>query len=279
MGCGASAKKPKEGQQQPAPAKTEQSTEPDRPEVPPRKLLALKAAFQNIDKNNSVRIDTSELKGLLSKVGQDDLSDEDRATILKTMDKNDDSKIEFREFVEWVLEQEGTNDAVANWSLNKGLSDIHQAAIAGDADKIRSLCDAGAKVNCGDFNDVSPLHYAARVGKPLAVQALLEMKADISARTSDTKRMPIHAAADNGSAEVVKLLLDNSAEVNAKDGRERTPLHWAACSSREHAAAELLKAKADVDAKSVAGYTPFAMAQDWSTTSLANMIAEYGGKR
>jgi len=279
MGCGASGKK-SEGQQQPASSKTEQrNAQPDGPEVPPRKLLALKAAFQNIDNNNSGRIDASELQALLSKVGQDDLSDEDRAAILKAMDKNDDSKIEFREFVEWVLEQEGSHDAIANWSLNKGLSDIHQAAIAGDVGQIRSLCDAGAKVNCGDFNDVSPLHYAARVGKPLAAQALLEKKADISARTSDTKRMPIHAAAENGSAEVVKLLLSHSAEVNGKDGRERTPLHWAACRSREHAAAELLKAKADVSAKSIAGYTPFAMAQDWSTTTLANMIKEYGGKR
>lgn len=273
MGCGAAAAKP-------APVKTEPcKAQPAGPEVPPRKLLALKAAFQNIDNNNSGRIDASELKGLLSKIGQDDLSDEDRAAIMKAMDKNDDSIIEFREFVEWVLEQEGTNDAVANWSLNKGLSDIHQAAIAGDAEKIRSLCDAGAKVSCGDFNDVTPLHYAARVGKPLAVQALLERKADISARTSDTKRAPIHAAADNGSAEVVKLLLSHSAEVNCKDVRERTPLHWAACSSREQAAAELLKAKADVNIKSIAGYTPFAMAQDWSTTALANMIQEYGGER
>jgi len=276
MGCGAATSKKAEGQQQTVPPKTEQH---DRPEVPPRKLVALKEAFKSIDTNDSGRIDASEMEGLLTKVGQDDLSDEDRSGILKAIDKNEDSKIEFREFVEWVLEREGGNDAVANWSLNKGLSDIHRAAIAGDGDKIRSLCDAGAKVNCGDFNDVTPLHYAARVGKLSAAQALLEKKADLSVRTSDTKRMPIHAAAENGSVEVVKLLLEHRAELDATDGRLRTPLHWAACSSREQAAAELLRVKADVNVKSSAGYTPFAMAQDWSTTPLANLIAQYGGKR
>lgn len=276
MGCGASTSKPAASQQA---ASAPDPTRSQGPEVPPRKLYALKEAFRAIDENGSGSISAAELGGLLSKVGKDDLTEEERASVLKAIDKNDDRQIEFREFVEWVLSNEGNDDAISHWSLNKGLSELHQAAIAGDEKKIQELIDGGAKVTSGDFNDVTPLHYSARVGKLEGAKVLLKNKADVSARTSDTKRMPLHAAAENGSVDMVRLLLEAKSEVNAQDLRQRTPLHWACCTSREGAAAELLRAKADVNVKSVAGYTPFAMAQDWSTTTLANMIQDAGGQR
>lgn len=256
----------------PAPQKT-------GPEVPPRKLLAIKAAFSAIDTNNTGSISASELKVLLDKVGKDDLTDKDREAILKSMDKDQGGEIELSEFVQWVMSQEGANDAIANWSLAKGLGELHEAAIRGDGAKIKTLIDAGQKVNAGDINNVTPLHYACRTGNFEAATALVEKKADLTARTSDTKRMPIHAAAENGSADVLQLLISVKAEVNAQDGKQRTPLHWACCSSREAAADILLKAGADVHVKSIAGYTAFAMAQDWSTTSMADLIAQHGGGR
>jgi ankyrin repeat protein len=284
MGCGASTKKASE----PAPVVVVQKSA-GPPEVPPRKLMALKEAFGAIDDNNTGSIDSSELKDLLSRVGYDDFSEEDRTQLLQSMDKNGDSKIEFGEFVGWVLTHEGNsdaiNDSITEWALKKGLGDLHNAAISGDPAKIIAFLDAskevgkkrGSLVNAGDVTNVTPLHYACRVGNLDCAKCLLKEGADIAARTSDTKRQPLHAAAENGSAEVVRLLLENKAEINATDGRTRTPLHWAVCSSKEEAATELLKAKADVNAKSSAGYTPLAMAQDWSTYQMVELIKANGG--
>jgi len=284
MGCGAT---PKQGKDEAgaapapgaAPAAAPAPAEPKQPEVPPKKLIAIKAAFQAIDADGSGRINAKELKGLLDKIGQNDLSDQDKEALLKSMDKDSGGEIDFAEFVEWVLANAGANDAVANWSSNKGLGDVHHAAIAGDAEKIKSLVAAGSQVTARDINDVTPLHYACRFGKAESAKALIECKADVSAIASDTKRMPLHAAAENGSTEVIEILLAAGAEVNALDGRLRTPLHWACCSSREAAAALLLESGADVNGKSSAGYTPFAFAQDWSTMALADMVAAKGGTR
>jgi len=249
------------------------------PEGPPKKLLAIREAFDAIDTNKSGNINASELKDLLDSVGPDDLTDTDRDEILKSMDKDNGGMVEFREFAEWVLEKEDANDAIASWSLTKGLSELHTAAIEGNEASIRRLLDDGQKVNIGDVGGVTPLHYACRVGSGPAAAALLEKKADVAARTSDTKRMPLHAAAEKGCTDLVELLLAANADINAKDGRDRTPLHWACCSSREAAAAALLKAGAEVNGKSIAGYTPFAMAQDWSTMSMADLVQSYGGER
>lgn len=289
MGCGATPKQ-KYATKVEAPASPEEQTgsgvsgeKPPRksqgPEVPPRKMLAIKAAFAAVDTDKSGRICHHELKTLLSAIGVDELSDDDRDSVLKAMDIDEGGQIEFSEFVEWVLTNDGEADAIANWSLKKGLGKVHEAAIDGDGMKIRTLLDAGEKVNARDINDVTPLHYACRTGKAEAASVLLERRADISARTSDTQRMPLHAAAEKGSTDVIEILLGARAEVNAIDGRKRTPLHWACCSSREEASAVLLKAGADVDMKSVAGYTPFAMAQDWGTFALSTLIADNGGKR
>merc|ERR1740130_1255318 len=223
-------------------------------------------------------IDTKELSGLVEKVGAA-LSVQDQEDLMKSMDRDGSTSITFAEFVEWVLHAEGLDDAIANWTTTKGLGEVHNAAIAGDAAKIKSLVEAGGQVNARDVTDVTPLHYAARVGKAESATALLEMKADVTAVTSDAGRMPLHAAAENGSVAVIQILLAAGAPLDAKDVRERTPLHWACCSSREEAAAALLDAGADVHVKSAAGYTPYAMAQDWSTMQLADLIQAKGGGR
>jgi len=269
MGCGSSAKP----SQAPRPEKASGR------EVPPRKLQAIRAAFKVFDTDGSGAINGSELKALLEKISTDDLSEADRGELLKSMDTDKGGQIEFEEFAQWVMKNEGADDAISDWSLAKGLGKLHEAAIKDDVDTIRSLIEAGEKVSVCDISDVTPLHFACRVGKTAAAEALLEKKADISARTSDAGRMPLHAAAEKGTSKIVEMLLAANAEVNALDGRDRTPLHWACASGRNEAALLLLNAKADVNGKSSGGYTPFAMAQDWSSTILADLIAKHGGTR
>lgn len=282
MGCSASvADKAKE---QPkvavstAPAQGNVQEESQVPEYPPLKLFAIKDAFRAIDADNSGNISAKELQNLIRKVDKD-LSEQEKQDLLKSIDRDGDEAIDFSEFIAWVLANEGRGDAIAKWATNKGLGDIHKASIAGDASKLKDLILAGGNVNACDITDVTPLHYACRVGKCEAVKALIDMKANLSAVTSDTKRMPLHAAAENGTPQVVEILLAAGAPLDALDVRQRTPLHWACCQNREKAASVLLNAGANVNVKSAAGYTPFAMAQDWGAYSMSNLLASKGGVR
>jgi ankyrin repeat protein len=76
----------------------------------------------------------------------------------------------------------------------------------------------------------TPLHYAAQKGWEEVVKILLENGADISPKSApkDREWMPIHYAAKGGHLEVIKTLIANSADKEAKTAFGLTPLLVAA---------------------------------------------------
>ena len=73
-----------------------------------------------------------------------------------------------------------------------------------------------ADVNAKDNKGETPLHRAARKGKPEDIKALLDRGADIDAKDNFGKR-PLHIAASSGKPEAIKVLLDRGADICAKD--------------------------------------------------------------
>eukprot|EP00005_Dracoamoeba_jomungandri_P001316 CAMPEP_0174254968 /NCGR_PEP_ID=MMETSP0439-20130205/4304_1 /TAXON_ID=0 /ORGANISM="Stereomyxa ramosa, Strain Chinc5" /LENGTH=122 /DNA_ID=CAMNT_0015336891 /DNA_START=31 /DNA_END=399 /DNA_ORIENTATION=- len=69
------------------------------------------------------------------------------------------------------------------------------------------------------------------------------------------KRTPLHHAADFGQTEVISYLIENGADVNAKDAFGITPLLAATYESHADAVAVLVKAGADKSAKGPDGMT------------------------
>jgi len=68
--------------------------------------------------------------------------------------------------------------------------------------------------------NISPLHVAAKWGKNNMVKVLLENSAQIDAKTRDGLT-PLHCAARSGHEQVVSTLLENSAPISA-----RTKVHF-----------------------------------------------------
>ena len=63
---------------------------------------------------------------------------------------------------------------------------------------------------------------------------MLDLGFPIGDRSGDEEKTALHAAAYAGSAEVVRLLLANGADVEARDGRwHSNPLDWAVVGSGE----------------------------------------------
>jgi ankyrin repeat protein len=48
----------------------------------------------------------------------------------------------------------------------------------------------------------------------------------VNARSNDNT-IPLHFACESGHLEVVRMLLNRHADVNARDKTHKTPLHWA----------------------------------------------------
>lgn len=64
-------------------------------------------------------------------------------------------------------------------------------------------------------HNISPLHVAAKWGKNNMVKILLENSAQIDAKTRDGLT-PLHCAARSGHEQVVSTLLENSAPISAR---------------------------------------------------------------
>ncbi|XP_019859001.1 PREDICTED: tankyrase-1-like [Amphimedon queenslandica] len=106
--------------------------------------------------------------------------------------------------------------------LNKKLG---KAAEEGDINSVQSLLSQGANVNNQDnWNESTPLHYAASRGHNEVVSVLLSNGADpnIEDRDEDT---PLHDAAFRGHNEVASVLLSNGADPNTKNKVSYTDNH------------------------------------------------------
>ncbi|MFQ6039423.1 MAG: sigma-70 family RNA polymerase sigma factor [Candidatus Poribacteria bacterium] len=100
---------------------------------------------------------------------------------------------------------------------------------------------------------------AASLGRRKEVAALLKTDMALVDAFEDDFA-PIHCAALMGHAEVIDLLLDNSASIEARGMWSCTPLHLAAWAGRKEAAETLLNRGADIEAKTSVGVTPLFIA-------------------
>jgi len=146
------------------------------------------------------------------------------------------------------------------WKDRARVAAIHIAAYNGNSGVVRLLCqEYGVDVNCSTSEaleeqprkGITALEWAAMVGHTEVVKVLLDNNADVNARRTDDGATPLDAAAYNGHTEVVKLLLDNNADVNARrtsdDGA--TPLYIAADNGHTEVVRLLLDNNADVNAR------------------------------
>ena len=106
---------------------------------------------------------------------------------------------------------------------------------------------------------------ACHYGRDTVVRGLLESEVDVNgmATVFDSERTyigtwtPMTFAANNGHFDIVKMLIDAGADVNARDTDEWTPLHFAARYASSDVVKMLIEAGADVNARTTDGWYGF----------------------
>jgi hypothetical protein len=83
---------------------------------------------------------------------------------------------------------------------------------------------------------------------------------------------PLHLAANEGHLEIVKLLIDNGADVNGDSIANLTPLHGAALAGHTEVAAFLIEKGAQIDIKSINGKTPLELAREEGHTETVSLL-------
>ncbi|CAM4771260.1 unnamed protein product [Rotaria magnacalcarata] len=137
----------------------------------------------------------------------------------------------------------------------QGIDLIAMAMNFNDIELIEILMDHGAQVThvpdtkADDASSMGCylLHFAVDSGLIDAVQLLIN-KGKIPINTLDQAGWsPLHLAAGHNYLDIVKLLLENNADVNIRDSYENTPLAWAKEMNAEAVISELEKHGAIAD--------------------------------
>ena len=116
-------------------------------------------------------------------------------------------------------------------------------------------------INECDKNSYTALAGAALVGNLEIVKMLLEKGANIEAVTQK-KWTALHIASYEGHFHIIKCLIDNKANVMAQDVNARTPLHIAVLQRKTEAMKLLIDGKANVNACDKYKCTPMHFAID-----------------
>ncbi|MGA0806333.1 MAG: ankyrin repeat domain-containing protein [Pseudohongiellaceae bacterium] len=126
------------------------------------------------------------------------------------------------------------------WVDMTGQTPLLRAAISGDLKVLHLLLDHGADANIATVGGTTPLMVAAGVSWALAetfdegpealletVQLMHRLGNDVDAVNSVGLRA-IHGAANRGSNDIIRYLVEHGAQLDVTDNEGRTPIDWAA---------------------------------------------------
>lgn len=151
--------------------------------------------------------------------------------------------------------------------------DFFAAVRRDDGETITALIRQGFDANVPDPKGEHALFSATRENATKAIAALLQWnKIDVEPRNK-VDESPLMLASLGGNLQTVKLLIARGADVN-KPGW--TPLHYAATRGHLDVMRVLLDENAYIDAASPNGTTPLMMAAFYGTPSAVKLLLEAG---
>lgn len=162
---------------------------------------------------------------------------------------------------------------------------VHHAAVAGLVGAVKfflseefvDLGEGAGAVNRRDKGGYTPLLHAAENDNPDVVGVLLEHGADVNA-LDYSRRSALSWACECGYYETAAVLLGYGAAVDLVDRWGRSALSWAASSGHEVLVDLLLGAGADVETADKGGSTPLLLAAGWEQVGIVRMLLEAGAE-
>jgi ankyrin repeat protein len=110
------------------------------------------------------------------------------------------------------------------------------------------------------------------------VQRLLSLHADHSALDKEGNTALHHACMGGADTSLLKLLLRNGANPNARNAEQQTPLHLVVASENAANVRVLLREKIDLELPDLSGKTPFGKAMEKGLEEIALLLKDKGAK-
>ena len=162
---------------------------------------------------------------------------------------------------------------------NRDLNTVN-ALLQDENINVNSKLDMKVSIDGWYLGGASPLILASYIGDADIVKALLDNNADIKAKDDVDGSMAIHMASANGNNEVVKILLEKDpTAINDTDNRGNTPLHWASMKDKPDTVKLLMENGADIEAKDADGWTALHYAAAFSSLQTVHALVDLGADK
>jgi ankyrin repeat protein len=176
--------------------------------------------------------------------------------------------------LDWILDRFSQGPEARRMETDSDTPLTAAAASLGWADSLQTLLDLGFD-KAGRPPYLLPLHCAADAGSLQALRVLLNAEADINALDS-RGQTPLWRAAQRRQSEICTALIDYGADINVKDRVGRTALHVFAGYSQD-LVEELLKRNVAFVSDDY-GFTPLHVAATEGQPAIIELLCYYLGK-
>ena len=157
-----------------------------------------------------------------------------------------------------------------------------QAASRGELEKVRAMLDHGAVVK-GNNKMLTALHWAVTMGHRDVVALLIERGANVEAKAADG-HTPLHMAAREGDAQMVQCLLEARANPNSTNNASQTAVDLALAFAEDEPevaqvllAAGALRSRQLLTVKPMPTRTPLLQMSEEGATSDGDTLSGGGG--
>jgi ankyrin repeat protein len=153
---------------------------------------------------------------------------------------------------------------------------LHYAAVCGLQGIAKFLTVGHGVIDSRDFHDdLTPLHVASSYGYLEVVRILVEQRADMAAQDNHQKA-PLHAASGEGHVDVVRFLVEHGADATALDMNGWIPLHWASLCGHVEVARFFVEHGVDPTTRGYDGRTPLHCASTAGSLDVVRFLVEHG---
>jgi glyoxylase-like metal-dependent hydrolase (beta-lactamase superfamily II) len=168
--------------------------------------------------------------------------------------------------------------AILFWTIPALAQDINQAATQGDLEQVKAWVEKDPQlVNFKDENGRTALHWASRGVHLDVLKYLVENSANVNATDNDGVTA-LHSLSYRDHTEAMEILIQQGANVEFKEINGLTPLMYAAYGGQDAAAATLFKYGAKANVKDQTGLTVADIAADQGHEELSQYLLTMGAK-